>query len=155
MTAAVRSLVWPVCLVGARQNDKHNVMTVAWVTQISVDPLLVLISIAPSRYTHDLIAQSGEFVVSILSSEQKDISSFCGSCSGREVDKIAHLKLKTIPSEVVKVPLLAGCVANLECKVIAQYPAGDHTLFIGEVVAADIGREELQPLIMYRGKIVS
>jgi len=155
MTAAVRSLVWPVCLIGARQNDKHNVMTVAWVTQVSADPLLVLISIAPGRYSHDMIAQTGEFVVSILSSEQKNISSFCGSRSGREVDKIAHLELKTIPSRVVKVPLIAGCVANLECKVIARYPAGDHTLFIGEVVASDIEREELQPLIMYRGKAVS
>jgi flavin reductase (DIM6/NTAB) family NADH-FMN oxidoreductase RutF len=150
--SAVRSLVWPVCLIGAKQNEKHNVMTAAWVTQVSADPLLVLVSIAPGRYTHDLIARTGEFVVSILGRGQENISSFCGSRSGRDVDKIAHLKLPTVPSEVVQVPRLAGCIANLECKVVAQYPAGDHTLFVGEVVAADVSKEEAAPLLMYRGK---
>lgn len=149
---AVRSLVWPVCLIGAKQNEKHNVMTAAWVTQVSADPLLVLVSIATGRYTHDLIARTGEFVVSILGRGQEQISSFCGSRSGRDADKIAHLKLTTLPPEAVQVPRLAGCIANLECKMVAQYSAGDHTLFVGEVVAADVSEAEVAPLIMYRSK---
>lgn len=154
LTAAVRSLVWPVCLVGAKENDKHNVMTVAWISQVSHDPLLVMVSIAPGRFTHDLIVRTGEFMVSILNAEQQEMSAFCGSRSGKNVDKIAQLNLKTEPASVIKVPRLAGCVANLECRVVSQYPAGDHTLFIGEVVAADAAAEEIQPLIMYRGKPV-
>ena len=155
MNLAARSLIWPVCLVGAQKDGKHNVMTAAWVTQVSADPLLIAISVAPGRYTHDLIAQTGEFVLSILSSQQNEIASFCGSRSGREVDKIKALNLQTIPSEAVKVPRIAGCLANLECKVVAQYPAGDHTLFLGEVVAADVAPGEAAPLVMYRGKNVS
>lgn len=152
LNAVMRCLTWPVTLVGAQQNGKHNIMTTAWVTQVSVNPLLVLVSIGPGRYTHDMIAETGEFVISILNKEQKEISSFCGSRSGRDTDKIAQLKLVTIPSSAVKVPRIAGCVANLECRLVAKYTAGDHTLFIGEVVAADLGKEELKPLLMYRGK---
>lgn len=152
--SAVNSLIWPICLVGAKENDKHNVLTVAWISQVSMNPLLVMVSIAPGRYSHDMIDRTGEFMVSILGADQQDISTFCGSRSGRDVDKIAALNLKTTPAEVIKVPRLAGCVANLECKVVGKYTAGDHTLFIGEVVAADVAPEEVQPLVMYRGKKV-
>jgi flavin reductase (DIM6/NTAB) family NADH-FMN oxidoreductase RutF len=154
-SAVLRSIVWPICLVGAKHKDFHNVMTVAWINQVSVNPLLIVISIAPNRFTHDMISKTGEFVVSILNSEQKDISSFCGFRSGRDTDKIAQLNLKTTPSSIVKVPRLIDCLANLECKVTAQHSAGDHTLFIGEVVAADITEENLQPLVMYQGKTIT
>jgi len=154
MNLAARSLVWPVCLVGALQNDKHNIMTVAWITQISANPLKLIISIDESRFTHNMISETGEFVVSILGSEQKEIAAVCGSRSGRNADKINQLKIKTVPSTVVKVPRLDGCLANMECKVVAQHPAGDHTLFVGEVVAADVGKEDLKPMIMYRGKYI-
>ena len=154
MNLAARSLVWPVCLVGALQNDKHNIMTVAWITQISANPLKLIISIDESRFTHNMISETGEFVVSILGSDQKEIAAVCGSRSGRNADKINQLKIKTVPSTVVKVPRLDGCLANMECKVVAQHPAGDHTLFVGEVVAADVGKEDLKPMIMYRGKYI-
>lgn len=91
-------------------------------------------------------------MVSILNAEQQEVSTFCGSRSGKNVDKIAQLNLKTEPASVINVPRLAGCVANLECRVVSRYPAGDHTLFLGEVVAADAAAEEIQPLIMYQGK---
>jgi len=154
LNLASRSLVWPVCLVGAIQNEKHNIMTAAWITQISANPLQLIISIDKSRYTHNMISETGEFVVSILGSEHKEIAAVCGSRSGRNVDKVKQLKIGTIPSAVVKAPRLAGCLANMECKVVAQYPAGDRTLFVGEVVAADINKEDQKPMIMYRGKYI-
>jgi flavin reductase (DIM6/NTAB) family NADH-FMN oxidoreductase RutF len=150
--AAIHRLVWPICLIGAKHRGKHNVMTIAWVTQVSVDPLLVVASISPTRYTHDMIVHSGEFMLSILTSEQKDISSFCGFRSGRDIDKIAHLRLKTVPASVIGVPRLADCLANLECKVVDRHLVGDHTLFVGEVVAADVAEQNLQPLLMCQGK---
>ncbi|OAT86743.1 flavin reductase family protein [Desulfotomaculum copahuensis] len=152
---AVNTLIWPVCLVGAKENDKHNVMTAAWVSQVSANPLLVMVSVAPGRYSHDMIVRTGEFMVSVLSAAQQEVSTFCGSRSGRDVDKIARLNLQTKPAEAISVPRLSGCVANLECKVTGQHTAGDHTLFIGEVVAADVAAADVQPLIMYRGKTVS
>lgn len=155
LKTAVNTLIWPVCLVGAQENGKHNVMTAAWVSQVSANPLLVMVSIAPGRYSHDMIARTGEFMVSVLSAAQQEVSTFCGSRSGRDVDKIARLNLKTKPAEVIQVPRLDGCVANLECKVTGQHTAGDHTLFTGEVVAAGVADEDVQPLLMYRGKTVS
>jgi len=154
MNLAVKSIVWPVCLVGAIQNEKHNIMTVAWITQVSANPPQLVISIDKSRYTHNMISETGEFVVSILGSDQKEIAAVCGSRSGRNVDKINQLKIKTVPSTVVQVPRLAGFLANMECKVVSQHPAGDHTLFVGEVVAADVNKEDPKPMIMYQGKYI-
>jgi len=154
-STVLRSIVWPICLVGAKYRDQHNVMTVAWINQVSVNPLLIMVSIAKTRFTHDMIVKTGEFVVSILNSEQKEISSFCGFRSGRDVDKISQLNLKTAPSTIVKVPRLVDCLGNLECKVTAQHQAGDHTLFIAEIVAADITEDSIQPLVMYQGKTIN
>ncbi len=151
----MHSIVWPICLVGAKYRDQHNVMTVAWINQVSDRPLLLAASIAKTRHTHDMIVKTGEFVVSILHDEQKDISSFCGFRSGRDVDKIAQLNLKTAPSKIVKVPRLVDCLGNLECKVTAQHPVGDHTIFVAELVAADISEEKIHPLIMFRGKTIN
>ncbi len=151
----MHSIVWPICLVGAKYRGQHNVMTVAWINQVSDKPLLLAVSIAKTRHTHDMIVNTGEFVVSILHAEQKDISSFCGFRSGRDIDKIAQLNLKTSPSKTVKVPRLVDCLGNLECKVTAHHPAGDHTIFIAELVAADISEEKINPLIMCRGKTIN
>ncbi|HAG07425.1 MAG: Flavin reductase domain protein FMN-binding protein [Clostridia bacterium 62_21] len=95
-----------------------------------------MVSITPERYTYELIQRSGEFVVSILAEDQAEIANFCGSRSGRDVDKVSALGLKTRPGQAVKVPLLEDCLANVECRVAATHPAGDHVLFVGEVVGA-------------------
>lgn len=145
---ALRLLPWPVTLIGACHEGKHNVMTASWVSQVSFRPPLVMVSIAPERYTCGLIQKSGEFVVSILAEDQAEIADFCGSRSGRDVDKIAALGLKTRPGQAVKVPVLEGCLANIECRVTATYPAGDHVLFVGEVVGGSVPRPDASPLVM-------
>lgn len=152
MGEVIRHLTWPVVLVGAYKDGRHNVMTAAWVSQVSLDPTLIMVSVGPARFTHDMIAGTGEFVVSVLARDQEREGSFCGSKSGREVDKIAALGLKTRPAQKIGVPLVEGCIANLECRLVARYPAGDHTLFIGEVVASHVERPDAVPLLMYRGR---
>ncbi len=145
---AIRLLPWPVTLIGACHEGKHNVMTASWVCQVSFRPLLVMLSIAPERYTYGLIEKSGEFVVSILTEDQAEVADFCGSRSGRNVDKISALGLKTRPGQAVKVPVLEDCLANIECRVVAAHPAGDHVLFVGEVVGGSVVRPDVSPLLM-------
>ncbi|HAA89932.1 MAG: Flavin reductase domain protein FMN-binding protein [Thermoanaerobacterales bacterium 50_218] len=149
---AIKRMPWPVTLIGAAHEGRYNVMTASWVSQVSFNPLMVMVSIAPERYTYELIQKSGEFVVSILAKEQVQVANFCGSRSGKETDKIEELKLKTQPGKVVKVPLLQDCIANLECKVVATQEAGDHVIFIGEVVAGSVVREDAIPLLMLNWK---
>lgn len=149
---ALSFLPWPVTLIGTYHEGKHNVMTASWISQVSLNPPLVMVSIAPGRYTYELLEKSREFVVSILAADQGEVANFCGSRSGREVDKIEALKLRTRPGQAVKVPLLEGCVANLECRLVATYSAGDHVLCVGEVVGESVERADASPMVIVNWK---
>lgn len=113
---------------------KTNIITIAWHTPISKDPPLYGISLAPKRYSHELIQKIKEFVVNFVPYELVDKVHFCGTHSGRNVNKIEETGLTLMPSQKVKAPMIKECYAHLECKLHKMLPLGDHTLFIGKVV---------------------
>ena len=117
-------------------NGKPNAVGVSWVTRTSIKPALIMISIAFTRYSHDAIKNCGEFVVNYPNEEQAKGAWICGVESGRNQDKLEKAGLKLVPSEVVKVPTIDNVTAAFECKVISNFVTGDHTVFVGEVVAA-------------------
>ncbi len=94
------------------------------------------ISVAHPRFTHGLIEKSGEFVLAWPGEDLAEATLFCGTNSGRDVDKLARMSLTAVKGEVVSAPLVAECVANLECTVAGTLSSGDHTIFVGEIVAA-------------------
>jgi flavin reductase (DIM6/NTAB) family NADH-FMN oxidoreductase RutF len=114
---------------------RPNAMGASWITRVSFDPFLMLVSVGKKRYTHKSIIEQGEFVICYPSAEQEKGAMYCGSHSGKEGDKIARSGLEATPSAKVKPPTIKDCTVAFECKVVCQYDAGDHTLFIGEVVA--------------------
>ena len=114
---------------------KPNAMGAAWVTRVSGSPFLIMVSIAPERYSHQGIELHKEFVVCYPSAGQEKGAMFCGTKSGRDGDKIAKAGLSTVPSVKVKVPTIKDSTVAFECKLVDSHVAGDHTLFIGEVVA--------------------
>ena len=138
------ALVHGVYVVTTRLGDVVNGMTAAWVSQVSLKPLLVMVSIAPSRYSHDLIKQSGIFAVNVLDRDQADLGKRFGFKSGRQVDKFAGLEWTT---GATGAPILPQAYACLELKLKETFPAGDHTLFVGEVVAAKVLHPQAQPLV--------
>jgi flavin reductase (DIM6/NTAB) family NADH-FMN oxidoreductase RutF len=117
-------------------------MTVASFASLSLHPPLVLVCIERSVKTHDAIAAAGKFGVSILSSAQADISSKFAS---RTDDKFSGVEL--VPGDI-DVPLIAGALTAIECRVYDQLPGGDHTIFIGEVMK--IHTSEGDPLLYFR-----
>jgi len=117
------------------RKGKPNVATLAWITSVSGEPPLVSIALARSRYTHECISHSREFVVNLPIVDILKAVQLAGSLSGREVDKFERCGLTPVASTAVKAPGVKECAAHLECKVIATKEAGDHTLFIGKVVA--------------------
>ena len=148
---ALNIMPTPVTLIGSSWQGTDNVMTAGWAMCCSVKPPLVSVYIYHKQLTRELIRQSREFVVNVLASDQVEVSETCGTISGRKADKYAKAKLQTRPAEKVNVPLIEGCLANLECKVVAEYEVGDHTLFVGEIVAAhDGGRRD--PLVYVEQK---
>jgi flavin reductase (DIM6/NTAB) family NADH-FMN oxidoreductase RutF len=116
-------------------SGKPNALGVSWVTRTSFDPFLMMISIDHSRYSHAGIEFHKEFVVNYPSTEQAAAAWFCGTRSGRDVDKVKEAGLVLIDSVVVRVPTIEGVTVAFECKVAGQFETGDHTVFVGEVVA--------------------
>jgi flavin reductase (DIM6/NTAB) family NADH-FMN oxidoreductase RutF len=117
------------------EQGKTNAITIAWHTPVSIKPPLYAVSMAPSRYSHSLIMATKEFVVNFIPYSLVEKAHFCGKHSGRTVDKIDETQLTLSPSKSVKVPFIEEGYAHLECKLVQNLTAGDHTLFIGEVVA--------------------
>jgi len=141
---AFAALVHGVYVVTTRLEDLVNGMTAAWVSQVSLKPLLVMAAIAPPRYTHRLIKDSGIFAINVLTSAQMDLGKRFGYKSGRQVDKFAGLDYITAATGA---PILPQAYAYLDLKLVDTFAAGDHTLFVGEVVDAKIFHPQAQPLV--------
>ena len=122
------------------KTGKANIITLAWSMPTSIDPPMVVISIAPKRYSHKLIEETGEFVINVPTMKIVKQTLFCGRISGRKCDKFKEAPLTAAPAKKVRSPIIKECVAHLECKLVQTIPTGDHTLFVGEVVAAYVNR---------------
>src|SRR3990172_4808304 len=131
----------PVVLVTTAWRGNYNVMPAAFVTPISFDPPLIGLAVHPSRHTHDMIKYSEEFALNIPSRELLHHCQYLGSVSGRDLNKLELTKLPVFSARKVDAPLLEGCVGYIECGVEDAMTTGDHTFFIGKVVAAQVEKE--------------
>jgi flavin reductase (DIM6/NTAB) family NADH-FMN oxidoreductase RutF len=118
------------------KKGKTNVMTVAWIIPVSVNPPMLAMSIRPERHSHSLIAESREFVVNIPSFQMARKVLICGRMSGRDHDKFKEARLTTGKATKLQPPIIEQCTAHIECKVVRMINTGDHTLVIGEIVAS-------------------
>jgi len=133
-----QTLLYPVRVVlvscGGLAGPK-NIVTLAWAGVVNSTPPMVGIGVRPSRYSHELISQTGEFVVNIPRADQLKAVEVCGSTSGRTSDKFAATGLTAVPAQKVKAPLIAECPVNLECRVQQVVKLPSHDLFLAEIVA--------------------
>jgi len=118
------------------ETKKPNIIAIDWVTPVSLNPPMVGILLAPRRYSHEQISRAREFVVNVPTMEILEKVIKCGKVSGRHHDKFVEFGLTPKPSKVIKTPIVEECVAHIECKLVKKIPAGDRTIFLGEVVAA-------------------
>jgi flavin reductase (DIM6/NTAB) family NADH-FMN oxidoreductase RutF len=131
----------PVVLVTTSWHAKTNVMPVAYVVPLSFTPALVGIAVHPSRHTHDMIRFSEEFAINVPGRSLIHHVQYLGSVSGQELDKFELTKLPTFKARKVEAPLIEGCVGYIECGLEDALRIGDHTLFVGRVVAASVDDE--------------
>ncbi len=115
---------------------KPNITTVAWAMPTSSSPPLVAISLAPGRHSSTLIEESQEFIINIPTLEMLQSVYSCGSFSGRSVEKFKKAGLTPILGKKVKAPAIRECIAHIECELDNQLKTGDHTIYVGKVVAA-------------------
>lgn len=134
---AIKRLEKGVLLV-SQHEGKTNVMAMAWgFPGVMWSKPVFIAPVRTSRFTHDLIEGSGEFVVCIQPETMDDIMMRTGSCSGRDVDKLKELNLETFNVPEVSVPGIEGSLLTYACKVIhkaSAEPLSNHTLFFGHVL---------------------
>ena len=139
---ALNTFTYGVYIVSGKRGDAINALTCAWVTSVSIDPPLVAVAIGKPRFTHDFVKEGNAFAVSVLAQGQEDIGRHFGRVSGRDEDKFSRYEHE---SKSTGAPILKDCAAWLDCRLIHSYDAGDHTIFVGEVI--DAGTSGKQPLV--------
>jgi flavin reductase (DIM6/NTAB) family NADH-FMN oxidoreductase RutF len=112
-----------------------DIVTLAWAGTVSSSPPMVGIAVRPSRYSYGLLQQAHEFVVNIPRAAQVEVVDYCGSVSGRDVDKWKACDFHPLAASHVSAPLIAECPVNLECVTRHRLTLGAHDLFIAEIVA--------------------
>lgn len=124
----------PAVLVTCGPPDGPNIITLAWVGTVCSDPPMVGISIRPSRYSHGLVKQYGEFAVNLPTADLAMVIDYCGIVSGRKIDKFSAVSLTPAPAKAISTVIIAECPVNIECKVTQTLSLGTHDLFLAEIV---------------------
>ena len=133
-----------VCVVGVDAHGDRIAATVGSLVSLSLEPPLVGISIGRDLSLHELLRSAGAFGVSILRGDQADTAAHFA----RGTPPIVLWQGVAMRDGVTGAPLLAEALAWIECRVWAEYAAGDHTFFVGEVVALEEG--DPGPGLVYR-----
>lgn len=125
----------PVFLIGVYdENEKPNIMTVAWGGICNSKPPSIAISLREATYTHGCIVRNQAFTVNVPSVDQVKEADYAGMISGRSVNKFEELGFTPIKSQVINAPYIEEVPLVLECKVVHTFKLGLHTQFVGEIV---------------------
>ncbi len=114
---------------------QYNIITIAWTGTICSDPAMAYISVRPSRHSHQIIKQTGDFAINLTTAELAKATDYCGVVSGRDVDKFKQTGLTPIAAKYIKSPLIEQAPLNIECAVQDIVPLGVHDMFVAKVLA--------------------
>ncbi len=139
-------------VVGA--NGEANGFTTCWVSQVSLEPRQVIIAAQKGQHSHDLVESGGVFSLNFLDTSQEDLARKFTQTLAREDGSVGGSPYT--PGGMTGAPLFDEAFAYLECRVVGSMEAGDHTVYLGEVVAAHLERPadiltDLDTLMDYGG----
>ena len=137
-----------VTIVAARQGPFLSGMTANAIASISVEPPIMMASIAKHSETHDAIVGSHSFAISVLAEDQQALA----ECFAQPVTATKLRRFCDAPWDEAETgsPILEGAIAYFDCRLTARHDGGDHTIFLGEIVAAGY-REDAEPLLFFAG----
>lgn len=145
----VNRVTWKIpnalALVGSKSGDERNGMTTSWITQLSMEPVLIGIGVDNTAVTHRLIAESGAFTVNLWDAD--DTKVFV-KFSKPATDDGATLNGRPVRSATTGAPVFDEALAWMDCEVRHSIDLGTHTLFVGEIVDAGINDDEARAAAM-------
>jgi flavin reductase (DIM6/NTAB) family NADH-FMN oxidoreductase RutF len=131
-----------VAVIASTTGEGYRGMTASSLVSVSLEPPLVLVALEHGSATLAAVQESGAFNASLLTREQEFIAD-------RFAGRAPAVDWRTLPHRVGTngIPLLHGCAAWLECRLVRSYEAGDHDVCLGEVVRAEVGTGD--PLVLW------
>ncbi len=135
LSPKISTFPMPVAVISVGIGEDANLITLAYVGKVCHNPPIIAISIRPNRHSFQLIEKHGEFVINYPTIDQLKEADYCGTRSGRDVNKWKQLNLTQEKASVVQVPMIKEFPWNMECKVINRIEFGSHVCFFGKVVA--------------------
>lgn len=133
----------PPVMVSCGTMEAPNVLTVAWTGIINSQPPKTYISVRPERYSHDLIKESGEFVLNLPTSALVRAVDYVGVKSGRDENKFEKAKLTPQAASEVKCPMISESPVSIECRVTDVISMGTHDMFLADILAVNVAEELL------------
>jgi len=128
----------PAVLASCGTMEQPNALTIAWTGIVCSDPAMTYISVRPSRYSYDLIKESGEFVINLTTRDLAYATDYMGVRSGRDENKFDTMKLTPEKAVHVSCPMIAESPVSIECKVTQVLPLGTHDMFLAEILAVNV-----------------
>ena len=145
----INRITWKIpnalALVGSAHGGERNAMTTSWITQLSMEPVLVGIGVDNSAVTHRLISASGAFTVNLWNSEETRVFV---KFSKPAVDDGDTLNGRAVTVATTGAPVFDEAIAWIDCEVRHALDLGTHTLFVGELVDASIRDDEARAAAM-------
>ena len=141
-SGAVMAPVPAVMVSCGREGETPNIITIAWTGIVNSNPPMTYISVRKERFSHDIIADTKEFVINLTTEELAFATDWCGVKSGRDFDKFREQKLTPVTSEKVSCPSIDESPLSIECRVTEVKELGSHDMFLAEIVSMT-AQEEL------------
>ncbi len=130
---------WPITLVSCVDQDgKPNIITIGASSICSSNPPTVGVAIGVGQYSLSLIERTGDFGVNLPNADQLWATDYCGSHSGRGMNKCEAVKLTAVASTQIASPLIEECPVSMECRLIHRVNLGNHDWLIGQIVAVHV-----------------
>ena len=141
IAALFQRLTQGVYVVGVAHREVRNAFTATWAMQVSFDPMLLALSIDPRHSSYRLLNEGRAFSINVLKKGQLDLAEHFGRPA--HTDKLAGTRWTT---DRLGLPVLREALAWFECKVVNEYPAGDHVLVLGKVAGGKLLDSEAEPM---------
>ena len=133
----------PAVLVSSGTMENPNLATVAWTGITCSEPPMTYISLRPSRHSHKIISQTGEFAINLTTASLARATDACGVYTGAKMNKWKAYSLTPEKASRILCPILAQSPLSLECRVTEVKHLGSHDMFLAEIVAVDVEEELL------------